>query len=80
MPLKEIILLSAITAMFLIVVLKKQGGTFVKSGLYGILGLIVVNLTSFVTGIAISINVLNLLATVLLGLPGVVLVLILRLL
>ena len=52
---------------------KKQGIGIVKSGLYGILGLAAVNLSSFFTGIAVSLTFGNLIISLLLGLPGVIL-------
>jgi len=51
----------------------------IKSAFYGLIGLLAVNLSSIFTGVGIGINLLTLAFTLTLGLPGVVLMLILKL-
>ena len=73
MPMKEILVILAGLAIMLFMLIKKQGIGVIKSGLYGMLGLAAVNLSSFFTGIAVSLSFGNLIISLLLGLPGVIL-------
>ncbi len=52
----------------------------IKSALYGIAGLLAVNISSIFTGVGIGINLLTVSFCLVLGLPGVILMLILKLL
>ena len=56
---------------------KKSKGFF-KSACMGVLSLAVVNISSVITGIGITISLASVLTTTVLGLPGVVLILIIR--
>lgn len=73
-------ILVSVVGLVLLFWLLKKGGTFIKSSVYGIGALLAVNLASFFTGISIGINLLTAGFTFAFGLPGVALMLLLKIL
>lgn len=58
----------------------RRGGTLLKSGVYGVFGLAAVNLASYFTGVGVGVNIVTVLCTIVFGLPGVAMMLLLKLL
>jgi hypothetical protein len=58
----------------------KKGGSLLKSSVYGVFGLAAVNLASYFTGVGVGVNIITVLCTVVFGLPGVAMMLLLKLL
>ncbi len=67
------------TLMFVIWIIRK-GKCLLKSGIFGIVSLSAINLASFFTGIAVGVNYLTVCCAIVFGLPGVAMMLLLKLL
>lgn len=70
--------IGALVSLGVFLVLLKKKPSFIKSGIYGLAGLTLVNIASVFTGIGIGINLLTVSFAALLGIPGVILMLVVK--
>ena len=76
--LRYIILICILAILILFLFLFKKGRCVIKSSFLGLITLLFVNLTSFLTGIAIGINLLTITFATILGVPGIILMIVLK--
>lgn len=75
---KYIIIGVCVAALILFAALMKKKPSFLKSSGLGIAGLLLVNISSVFTGIGIGLNLLTVSFAAVLGVPGVILMLVLK--
>ena len=69
---------AAVVALIIFLILLKKKPSLIKSSVYGLVLLTLVNVSSVFTGIGIGINLLTISFAAILGLPGVILMLVLK--
>ena len=75
-----ILIPAVIFALMVVAFIIRKGGALLKGSIYGVVSLAFINIASFFTGVSIGINVLTALCAVIFGLPGVAMMLLLKLL